>query len=253
MTATRPNWKRRHTNRQSSPLANATHTVRSVEPGWMISTPMPSHSFAACPVLPMSPVRGRRASHWRIIHLCDLHIVPPEALGMERGSAVYRRHLAQPEMVHHQHLAVLRCLARHHGLQTVHAEGLNDDGLQAWRERVALLKGMLADEPTLLAARKLGKLEADATELLEQVRSERLEAGAVGVLEALGEGRALPLETRQGGELAQRDRAIVKRLLAAGPLAVVVLGGGHELAGEVARQGRNAEYLRVEVTQYPLP
>ena len=85
------------------------------------------------------------------------------------------------------------------------------------------------------------------------MRSERLEAGAVGGLEALGEGRALPLESRQGREVAHRDRAIVKRLLAAGPLAVVVLGGGHDLASEVLRQGRNVEYLRVEVTRYPPP
>ena len=229
-------------------------TTSSAGPARRLWARTPRRSCAVClgveKVTRSGPERRPSA---RIVHLCDYHFVPPEPQGLELDSVAYRLQLARVEQVHHKHLAVLRCLIRCHGMQAVHAEGLNDDGRRAWRERVALLREMLADEPVLLAARQAGKLAADADAILEQVRLQRLEAGPAGVVEALGEGRAIPLEAKEGGEVADRDRAIVKRLLAAGPLAVVVLGGGHDLAGEAARQGRRVQYLRVETTRYPPP
>lgn len=49
-----------------------------------------------------------------------------------------------------------------------------------------------------------------------------------------------------------REAAIVRRLLSAGPLAVVVLGAGHDLSRQCGTAG-DVEYLRVTVQGFPVP
>ena len=68
----------------------------------------------------------------------------------------------------------------------------------------------------------------------------------------MGEVTTLPLEASAvpAPDVAARDRAIVKRLLGAGPCAVATLGGGHDLAVEMKWQAPEAEYLRVELSGY---
>ena len=71
----------------------------------------------------------------------------------------------------------------------------------------------------------------------------------MGVLEARGQAKSLPLETRpDDGPTATRPSSA--RLLAAGKLAVIVLDGGHDLSEEIQRQGLLVQYLRVELTRY---
>jgi hypothetical protein len=185
----------------------------------------------------------------RIVQLCDSPLVPAESLRLQPDSGAYREYLARAEMLHHQQVAFLRCLVRRHGVKAIHTPGLTDVSSSVWRENVALLKGMLVNEPDLLAARTAGKQASEAGALLARVRSQRLQTGPVGVLEALGEVRALPLEQRPGGG-PDREAAIVSRLLAAGPLSVIVLAGRHDLAEEFQRQGLLVQYLRVEMTRY---
>jgi len=95
-------------------------------------------------------------------------------------------------------------------------------------------------------------LEQTTRDLLPDIRKQRLEADASGVLEAWGEVSTLPLEASAvpSKDIAARDRAIVKRLLTAGTHTVAVLGGGHDLADELKRRAPGGEYLRVEVTRY---
>jgi hypothetical protein len=133
-------------------------------------------------------------------------------------------------------------------VREVYTEGLNDDGLLAWREQITLLREL----PARLKS-QIGKPHPDFDEIMALLLQISREVGAAGTFEAGGDGRALPLEEKEGGEVEERDRAIVKRLLAAGPCALVILGGGHNLTAEVERKGRGAEYLRVEVSRYPPP
>ncbi len=178
----------------------------------------------------------------RIVQLCNRPLLPAETLRVAPDSDAYRGHLAGIDMLQQQQTAVLRCLARHHGVAAIYAEGLADVSASVWHANVALLKDMLLHEEELQAA--------NANELLSRLRQQRRLTGSVGVLEARGEAKALPLETRPG-DGPGRDAAIVKRLLkAAGPLAVVVLDGSHDLTEEIDRQGLLVQYLRVEMAGY---
>jgi hypothetical protein len=177
----------------------------------------------------------------RIVQLCDSPLLPAQALRAEPDSDAYRGHLATIDMLQQQQAVVFRCLARHHGVKAIYAEGLADVSAAVWHANVALLKDMLLQEEELQAA--------NANELLARMRQQRRLTGSAGVLEARGEAKALPLETRAGNGPG-RDAAIVKRLFQAGPLAVVVLDGGHDLTEEIDRQGLLVQYLRVEMVGY---
>jgi hypothetical protein len=188
-------------------------------------------------------VRGgpERKPSARIVQLCHVPLRSALHLRVAPDSNAYRAYLTRIDMLHEQQTAVLRCLARHHGVKAIHAEGLADVSAAVWRANVALLKDMLAHEEDLQAA--------NAEDLLARLRQQCRLTGPVGVVEARGEAKALPLETRAGGG-SDRDAAIVERLLAAGPLAVMVLDGSHDLTEEIQRQGLLVQYLRVEMTRY---
>ena len=75
-------------------------------------------------------LRVRRLS-CRIVQVCDWHFVDPELFRMEvsailsrtptaeEGALLCEEHLLQVELVQVQQTALLRCLAKHHGLKTV--------------------------------------------------------------------------------------------------------------------------------------
>jgi hypothetical protein len=177
----------------------------------------------------------------RIVHLCDARLKLAESLHVAPDSDAFRAHIASADVLQEQQTTVLRCLARHHGVKVIHAEGLADVSAVVWRANVALLKDMLSHEKELEGA--------NANDLVARMRQQRRLTGAAGLVDARGEAKTLPLETRLGGG-SNRDAAIVERLLAAGPLAVVVLDGGRDLKEEIRRQGLLVQYLRVEVDGY---
>lgn len=224
----------------------------------------------AAPLLSSFPhvVEVKRAGSFhppiRIIQLLDTHAGPFELhkLGAgNRGQPHGERH-ADVEHVQLEEELFLYTLATQYGVREVLIEGLTPAGTKAWRARLDLLATMRkhdADLRRALAdAQKLGNknLIGETVQLLERARRERLELGAVAVLASQGVLKALPLdddatpdtsELRGQGPTSARDKAIVGRALAAAsPVAVIVLGGGHDLTREIARQSNGrAEYLRV--------
>jgi hypothetical protein len=94
------------------------------------------------------PAEGKPAR--RLIHLRDFHYVPRDLFALElRGQGAiseeemdlrYQEHLVQVELVQLEHLALLRCLARRHGLRRVYVEGMAPEGVKNFREIVAALK-----------------------------------------------------------------------------------------------------------------
>jgi hypothetical protein len=94
------------------------------------------------------PAEGKPAR--RLIHLRDWHHVPRDLFALELGGqgAVteeeidlrYQEHLLQVELVQLEHLALLRCLARRHGLRRVHIEGMTPEGVNNFREMVGALR-----------------------------------------------------------------------------------------------------------------
>lgn len=233
----------------------------------------------------------------RIIHLRDWHYVPKELYALDMKSAhhreltddeidrLHRELLLEVELVQVEQMAVLRCLVKHHGLKKVFSEGFSPKELEAYRERVAVLRSMeneqvpqvrkqLADVRSLLDGSTGEKkeqaqaIEAQLLALLDDHKHRLLEMGAAGRLLISGELEdVLPLEdgealekakpvTPSGGvkldpaKVEARHDAQVKHATSGGPVAVIVLGGAHDLSASVRRLGVNCEYLRVTTRRY---
>lgn len=246
-------------------------------------------------VRPAKPAR-------RIVHLRDLHLVPRDLFAIDVRQAagqrlpdaeverLYEEHLLETELVQIEQVAILRCLARRHGLRTVRIEGLTAKEVPLFRERIEALREIAKDADA--ARRQLGEvrelmlametagrkgtdghrqavaIERDLLMLIGQSRPLLLEVGAVGRLLMGGEIDAvLHLDDGAALELANpvtpagriridaarvrlREDANVRAALDAGPFALIVLGGAHDLSGSVRRLAGDCEYVRVTTRAY---
>jgi hypothetical protein len=244
-------------------------------------------------------LRARRPT-CRIIQLRDYHFVPRDlfnlevlalmsrTLAPEEADLLYLEHLLSVELEQIQQTALLRCLAKHHGLKTIHIERLTAEGVPEFNTRIAALKEAephqaelhrrLADVQALLKQMadsgkedteryaKAKEIEKEVMGLLEQHRLELVVLGAVARLLVTGELRqVLPLDDAKlldaakprlhNGQVVpdpaakgKRQDAMAQTLLKAGPVAVAVLGGSHDLTEALGRQDApGLEYLRVSV------
>jgi hypothetical protein len=201
----------------------------------------------------------------------------------EQAKARYREFLLEVELVQLEQAALLRCLTRHHGLRRVLYEGLTPGEAKLYREKAAdlheagpslweqveharrLLKGMAGKEKSERYAKALA-LEKEALALLAEHRLDVLRLGAPGrLLGAREVEEVLPLDDAglldaakpsPGGEverakLEARHDSQVRAALASGLCALLVLGGGHDLAESVRRLGGGtSEYFRVTTRRY---
>lgn len=228
----------------------------------------------------------------RIIHLRDWHYVPKVlyALDMKQVHGrelteqeidqLHQELLLEAEIVQLEQMGILRCLIKHHGLKRVHSEGFSPNELEAYREKIAVLKAMENDQIPKLrqqldeVRRLIDTLKGDAREkaqgierelvtLLDAHNERMLEIGAAGRLLIAGELEdVLPLEgdgamekakpiTPDGAvrveenKLEARHDAQLRELKKSGPVCVIVLGGAHDLTGSIRRTGNGWEYLRV--------
>lgn len=215
-------------------------------------------------------VAADRPTH-RIVHIADWHFVPRTAFAAdlrdqtkdpiddEEIDTLYAEHLGEVECVQSAQRRLLAELIACHGLGEVFCEGLTDSDLPFYQLMIEHLRRQGSDEPALLR----GDDRIDETVL---------RVGAAGQLLAAGElARVLPAEEEAAYEQAdplaggdgelifagrandERQAAIIKRLLASGPLAVIVLGGGHDLSEQVRQiGGGRCEYLRVTASGMPI-
>jgi len=233
----------------------------------------------------------------RIIHLRDWHYVAKDlsALDMKQvhgrelteqeSDQLHKELLLEAEIVQLEQMALLRCLIKHHGLKRVHSEGFSPNELEAYREKIAVLKAMehdqipklrqqledvrqLIDTLTGEANEKAQGIERELVALLDAHNERMLEMGAAGRLLIAGElEEVLPLEgdgamekakpiTPDGSvkveenKLEARHDAQLRELKKAGPVSVIVLGGAHDLTGSIRRAGNGWEYLRVTMKGY---
>jgi hypothetical protein len=208
----------------------------------------------------------------------------------EEAELLYQEHLLQVELVQVQQVAVLRCLIKHHGLKTVHIERLIAEGVPEFKTRIAALKEadphqdelrrQLAEVQALLKKlagegkagseryAKAQAVEKEIVELLEHHRLELLELGAVARLLVSGELQCvLPLDDAKlldaarprlhNGQVvpdpaakAKRQDSMAQTLLKAGPVAVAILGGSHDLTEALRQEAAGVEYLLVSVRVY---
>ncbi len=233
----------------------------------------------------------------RIVHLRDWHYVPKDLYALDMKQAhgreladdeidrLHQELLLEVEVVQLEQMALLRCLIKHHGLKRVFSEGFSLGELEAYREKIAVLKSMdkeqiphvrkqLEEVRTLLEGatgekkEKAEAIESQLVTMLDEHKHRLLEMGAAGRLLISGELEdVLPLEdavalekakpiSPSGGvkldpvKLEARHDAQVKTTMKEGPVAVIVLGGSHDLTASIQRFSGNCEYLRVTTKRF---
>ncbi len=199
---------------------------------------------------------------------------------------LYQELLLEVELVQIEQMAVLRCLVKHHGLKRLFSEGFSPNELENYKDRIAVLRAMdreqipqvrkqLEDVRSLIEGSTGERLEqakvieAQLVTLLDDHKYRLLEMGSAGRLLISGElGDVLPLEDAEALERAKpvtpsggvkldpqkievRHEAQVKLALKNGPVAVIVLGGAHDLTASVRRfGGEKCEYLRLTTKRF---
>lgn len=235
---------------------------------------------------PTNRIIHLRNWHWipKEHFVIDVRSSDPE-LDTDEIDRLYEEFLHEVELVQVEQMALLRCLIKHHGLTKVFSEGFSPSEVEAYQVKIAGLKAMEADQvprvrKQLEEVRKLladvtgdqmenaKAIEAQLLALLDEHKQRMLEVGAAGRLLISGELEAvLPLEGEgfeklkpitSSGELdfdpekmEARHDAQVQAAIKEEPVAVIVLGGAHDLADAVKRVGgEKCEYLRVTTKTY---
>jgi hypothetical protein len=191
----------------------------------------------------------------RIIHIRDWHFVrlPDFAadlravgklLSDDAIASRYEKFLTEVESVQAEQRQLLAHLIQQHGLKQVYIEGLTREELPAFRQRIERLRKFEQHKPK-------GKTAIEEL-ILHEHRLDRLEIGAAGQLYLAGElaevAHAEDAEAyraanpvREYGAVVYdderneaREDAIVRELLKR-PIALIVLGGDHDLADNAER------------------
>lgn len=209
-----------------------------------------------------------------------------DAISNEEIDSQYEAFLQHVEAVQIEQTTLLRCLIQHHGLKQVFSEGLTDSYQPKYLDTIAKLRRMETEIPEMQEQQrkvsdliqrveKAGKdaseqkaiqqeTQAEIDELAREQRMDLLRIGAAGRLLVAGElDEVLPLDDAEALEQANpvtadekikfdearvtaRRDAMVKRVLDHGPFGLIVLGGSHDLAGNVGRiGGGTCEYIAV--------
>ena len=164
----------------------------------------------------------------RIVHLRDWHYVPKDLYALDMKQVherelteqeldqLHQELLLEAEVVQLEQMALLRCLIKHHGLKRVHSEGFSPNELEAYREKIAVLKAMEQDQIPKLrqqledvrqlignlngeAKEKAQRIERELLALLDAHNERMLEMGAAGRLLIAGETRRSPTARRRRG------------------------------------------------------
>jgi hypothetical protein len=217
--------------------------------------------------------------------VADHHSVHAAPMPATELDGHYETFLLEVERVQAEQLAILRHLIRHHGLRQVFLEGLTERDMPIFKAKLAAMKKLAAELPgyrdELAAAKQRLKdlenagddsseeyridrtLAAEIEALLQRHRLDLLRVGAAGQLVLAGElAEIVPVEDEIPFEAAnpvgngavtldsqkneRREDAQVRKLLNSGPLVVVILGGAHDLADNIARlSGKTCRYAAV--------
>lgn len=213
-------------------------------------------------------------------YAADLRSLSDEPILDEDIDRRFAELLDEVERVQKQQMAFLSWLIKHHKLKRVHIEGLAEQDQFIIEAKIRTLQNVgktiaeLRQENSDLLSGK--EPDAESKEIIdgirqveEKYRRDVLQLGAAGRMVLSGELEGvLPLEDQQAHQAANpvaedgtvtldqklieaRRDGQVRLLLDSGPFAVIVLGGAHDLSGNVKRlSDGKAEYIRVEVEEW---
>lgn len=220
-----------------------------------------------------------------VVHVRDWHVVPRDLYALDLRQAAgrplddreidarLRELVREVDAIQQEQEMILNALAARYGLRRVLVEGLTPEGMANYRGVLSVFK---ATEDRLARLREsaagLDPRPADIDRQVEamarDLREKSLEYGASGRLMGRGVIDVLPLDDAdllEGARPVRSDGAVrfdhdkvearhdgqVRRALAAGPCAVLVLGGAHDLSASVRRLGGGStEYIRVTPKRY---
>jgi hypothetical protein len=229
-------------------------------------------------------VAAAHPSH-RIIHIRDWHLVPRDLYAIDLRQAAgrplgdqevadrYQELLREVDAVQQDQELILDALATRHGLRRVLVEGLTPEGVANYRAILAGFKGLedrLAQlrEGAVTPGGRAPDVDQQIEKMARDLREKTLEYGAAGRVWMRGLVDVLPLDDADLLDAANPVRADgtvrldparvearhdgqVRRALARGPVAVLVLGGAHDLSASVRRVGGGAtEYVRLTPKRY---
>jgi len=213
----------------------------------------------------------------RIIHVQNWHWIPRESFATELRDrtpeltdaeidALYAGFLDDVEELQHEQVEVLRGLIQTSGIKSVFYEGVTPENHETYLtavRRARKLQSVVAEAAELDSP----ELIDEAKRLQAQFRETLLQLGAVGRLLVSGElSDVSPLDEAgllhaadpvQGGRIAfdatadeAREDAMARRLMGAGPVAVVVLGGAHDLSDNLRQCARSHAYTKLQTPKY---
>jgi hypothetical protein len=208
-------------------------------------------------------VAARRLRRFRIIHLCNWHMIPRlsfEGVLAAEGispTEIHRRfqdHVARVESVQKEQYSLMLFLVDELELTAVHLEGLCTDDADLFQRHLLQLRDL----------RSIPHNGHHDLTTAENIREDLLLAGTAGQLSMQGILKILPVEDRTvfeaanpfkpGGEYAddpvlteQRETKMVGHLIQDGAVTFVILGGLHDLSDKVPD---DCEYVRIETKRY---
>lgn len=202
-----------------------------------------------------------------IIHMLDTHYVAPGAftadlkdqdseISQEEIDKAYSRFLRSVESTQQNQMRSLRRLIKEHKLKAVYVEGVSEKNHKGVLRFIQTLREYEAGkpEPPESAIDKL---------IAAQNKIDLMELGAAGRLVVSGELQTiLPAENSRAFEAAnpllvngaiefdkyadeRREDEIVRNLMKSDGLAVIVLGGNHDLSDNLKRWRSHCRYKRV--------
>lgn len=196
----------------------------------------------------------------------------------------YKSYLQEVKAIQAEQTELLLLLARKYGVRRVFYEGLTQEELPVWMDKIKDLRLMSVDlhEKEIIELNKWvakSKPGSNHESSLKEVRARRedelksywcdiLRIGSPGQLLMSGDlSEVLPIDDatlldeatptvddepqfiHEGGEA--REDAILRALMKGGPLVVVVLGGAHDLTNNLmAAAATDVEYLTVTTRSY---
>lgn len=208
-------------------------------------------------------VPARIERHFRIVHLCNWHMIPQrdfeavlkaDGLQADEIDRRFAQHELRVESIQREQYSLMTFLVPELQLRSIHLEGLCVGDTEQFTKQLKRLNsaGISSNAPP----------SNEFTE--EMIRQERLLAGTAGQLLIEGILDVLPVEDRGVFEAANpfksnggldddammselRESVMVRHLIHDGAATFVILGGLHDLSDNIPD---DCEYVRIETTRY---
>lgn len=190
----------------------------------------------------------------------------------EQINELYPQFIADIEAFQDEQFATVRELVKQHNARFAFLEGMTLEQMNAFsqtNEKVKLFEEVEADIELMVHSPMQDEdTRQKSRDLIAMRRSQRAQLGTIGRLIRLGELQGvLPLEWTETLDAANpvttdgkirfdpaavkaREEAMARHLMESGPVAIVILGGEHDLTDALKATGRPFTYERIETPMY---